>query len=74
MSGCHYTASRADPVSMTEMMASINWEIAKGYLRAAVAAHGNKSTGLETEQTKYYRLDKEVETFIKSVEDQELNM
>lgn len=74
MSGCHYTSSRADPVSMTEMMASINWEIAKGYLRATVVAHGNKSTGLETEQTKYYRLDKEVEIFIKSVEDQELNM
>lgn len=73
MSGCHYTASRSDPVSMTEMMASINWEIAKGYLRAAVAAHGNKSTGLATEETKYYLLNKEVEAFIKVVEEQELD-
>lgn len=74
MSGHACMARNNDPVSMTEMMASINWEIAKGYLRATVVAHGNKSTGEPTEETKYFRLNKEVEIFIKSVEDAELNM
>jgi hypothetical protein len=63
-----------NPVSLVGMMADINWQIAKGYLLAAVAAHGAESTGLPTEETKFRRLEKVVEAFVKQVEDEELNI
>jgi hypothetical protein len=63
-----------DPI---QLAADANWQIAKGYLRAVVAVQGARMTILRDDdltESKYQRLGREVEAFIKSVEEDELNL
>ena len=57
-----------DPVGMAKM---VNWEIAKGYLRAAVQAGGQVPNGANREPD-WDELNVAVEEFIAHVEDNAL--
>lgn len=63
-----------DPV---QMAADVNWQIAKGHLRAVVAVHGALKHPVPTDEggrTKYERMNEAVEDFIKVVEEDELHL
>jgi hypothetical protein len=59
-----------------ELAASIQWEVAKGHLRAVSAALGNMSsvTRDEDDKFKYQLLDEAIDRFVREVEDRELQL
>lgn len=69
-----------DKFDPLQLAADVNWQIAKGYLRAVVAVQGARRSvpsGAYDDplaESKYVRLDREVESFIKVVEEEELHL
>jgi hypothetical protein len=61
-----------DKFDPLQLAGDVNWEIAKGYLRAVVAVQGARTSGQEP--SKFTLLRDEVEGFIKAVEEQELQL
>lgn len=64
-------------VDAAQLAVDVLWQLAKGALRAVVAAHGarlGRGSSHSEVETKYERLNDEVEQFISNVEYEELNV
>jgi hypothetical protein len=58
------------------LAASIQWEIAKGHLRAVVAVLGNMSSVTRDQDDKYkfQLLDEKIDDFVNEIEGEELHL